>query len=543
MLDTDDSDSVSSTSTSRSENMLMSGADELQLDRESFLDQCVDALYEKRGSTREKALAAIIEAFNNNLQHEFVEKNRSATSRQSPFEPNDHHNDDRQTTITAMATIAPSSPISLRHQVQAIAISSIPWQPPIRLKLFPNTHYSTSHITTSAPHPQFYPPPISTSYGHGLGVGREWGLHGGGWAVMLVDLKKKRFGDWDCGSDHWSWGQSPRDIGRISPSYFTRSLNLVTGLFGYFTFVGGTEPEETEKSMQIMWQVVHPKRGSNVVTTKPSPAVITAMVSAWSLLLTTMDGRTLDPKTWQESISYFLTLLDKDDRSIRIAAGEALALIFEMGNLEKFCGEAKASSDSSDHEKNDSRNFAHIQGLRAKILNQVRNLSAEAGGRGSTKKDLNSQRNSFRDILDFLEGGYPPETSMKIGGESLTTTSWSQLIQLNFLKHFLGGGFVKHMQENEFLHDVFGFVPKRRQLFASEQKMSSNDKRLYKSPNSVANKARTQFRNRQRMLCQDRNTGHFAVGTGDDAVTTRWSKSQASDDILADVADYEPPHI
>ena len=48
MLDTDDSDSVSSTSTSRSENMLMSGADELQLDRESFLDQCVDALYEKR---------------------------------------------------------------------------------------------------------------------------------------------------------------------------------------------------------------------------------------------------------------------------------------------------------------------------------------------------------------------------------------------------------------------------------------------------------------------------------------------------------------
>ena len=74
-----------------------------------------------------------------------------------------------------------------------------------------------------------------------------------------------------------------------------------------------------------------------------------------------------------------------------------------MGNLEKFCGEAKASSDSSDHEKNDSRNFAHIQGLRAKILNQVRNLSAEAGGRGSTKKDLNSQRNSFRDILDYLE--------------------------------------------------------------------------------------------------------------------------------------------
>ena len=48
MLDTDDSDGVSSTSTSRSENMLMSHADKLKLDRDSFLDQCVDALYEKR---------------------------------------------------------------------------------------------------------------------------------------------------------------------------------------------------------------------------------------------------------------------------------------------------------------------------------------------------------------------------------------------------------------------------------------------------------------------------------------------------------------
>ncbi|PSS19708.1 Interferon-related developmental regulator like, partial [Actinidia chinensis var. chinensis] len=433
MLDMDDSDSVSSTSTSRSENMLMSGADELQLDRESFLDQCVDALYEKRGSTREKALAAIIEAFNNNLQHEFVEKKF----------------------------------VTLLHQ----CLNSVK-----------------------------------------RGSAKEISL-----ASHAIGLLALTTGPGDKAQEILEESVLPISQDLKSRSEASKISSLLDCL-AIVTFVGGTEPEETEKSMQIMWQVVHPKRGSNVVATKPSPAVITAMVSAWSLLLTTMDGRTLDPKTWQESISYFLTLLDKDDRSIRIAAGEALALIFEMGNLEKFCGEAKASSDSSDHEKNDSRNFAHIQGLRAKILNQVRNLSAEAGGRGSTKKDLNSQRNSFRDILDYLEGGYPPETSMKIGGESLTTTSWSQLIQLNFLKHFLGGGFVKHMQENEFLHDVFGFVPKRRQLFASEQKMSSNDKRLYKSPNSVANKARTQFRNRQRMLCQDRNTGHFAVGTGDDAV-------------------------
>lgn len=47
MLDNDDTDSVSSSSTSRSE-MIVSGAEEVHVDKETLLDQCVDALYEKR---------------------------------------------------------------------------------------------------------------------------------------------------------------------------------------------------------------------------------------------------------------------------------------------------------------------------------------------------------------------------------------------------------------------------------------------------------------------------------------------------------------
>lgn len=74
MLDSDDTDSVSSSSTVRSDSMAVSGAEEVQFDRETFLDECLDALYEKRGSTREKALTSIIETFNSNLQHAFMEK-------------------------------------------------------------------------------------------------------------------------------------------------------------------------------------------------------------------------------------------------------------------------------------------------------------------------------------------------------------------------------------------------------------------------------------------------------------------------------------
>ncbi|XP_063944890.1 uncharacterized protein LOC108211837 isoform X4 [Daucus carota subsp. sativus] len=295
-----------------------------------------------------------------------------------------------------------------------------------------------------------------------------------------------------------------------SKSDTTKILALLECL-AIITFIGGDNPEETEKSMQTMWQVVLPKLGSNVVTIKPSPAVITSAVSAWSFLLTTMDGWTLNQKIWLESISYLSSLLDKDDRLIRIAAGEALALIFEMGYLEKFSIATTGLSDSSNHNRIKARELAHIQGLRAKILNQVKSLSMEAGGKGSVKKDLNFQRNTFRDILEYLEDGYSPEISMKIGRASFSTITWSQLIQLNFLKHFLGSGFVKQMQENEVLHDIFGFSPKRKLFSGTEKHISGTEKRMYKSPNSVLNKSRTRFLNKQRMLCQDRNAGHFAA--------------------------------
>ena len=86
---------------------------------------------------------------------------------------------------------------------------------------------------------------------------------------------------------------------------------------------------------------------------------------------------------------------------MRIAAGEALALIFEMGSLEKFSGGAK--DDGSAQEGSKARDYIHIQGLKSKIVNQVKSLSAEAGGKGSAKKDLNNQRNRFRDILEYFE--------------------------------------------------------------------------------------------------------------------------------------------
>ncbi|KAL9386047.1 hypothetical protein Peur_023057 [Populus x canadensis] len=433
MLDSDDENSsVSSSSTARSDLMSVSGTDEVQVDKDSLLEQALDALYEKRGSTREKALAAIIDAFNTNLQHQFVEK-KFAT---------------------------------LLH----LCLNSIK-----------------------------------------KGSSKEMSL-----ACHAIGLLALTVGSGDNAHEILEESVIPISQALKSLSDSLKTVSLVECL-AIVTFVGATKTEETERSMQIMWQLLHPKLGSNVVAVKLPAVVITAVVSAWAFILTTMDGCSLNSKDWQEYISYFSTLLDKDDRSVRIASGEALALIFETGSIEKFATENKTTPDGSVPEGNKSREgYTHILGLKSKILNQVRSLSAEAGGKGSAKKDLNSQRNLFKDVLEFLEDGYAPDISMKIGGDSLQTSTWSELIKLNFMKHFLGGGFIKHMQDNEFLQVVFGFTPKRKHLLGVEHQMSSGEKRMFRSPNSIQNKARTQFLNKQRMLSKDRNVGHFAVGMGDE---------------------------
>lgn len=103
-------------------------------------------------------------------------------------------------------------------------------------------------------------------------------------------------------------------------------------------------------------------------------------------------------------VTYLSSLLEKDGRSVRIAAGEALAVIFELGDLEKFSAEAKGSTNGSVKEGSVSQEAVmHMHGLKSKVTNQVRDLSAEAGGKGSAKKDLNTQRNLFKDLTEFLE--------------------------------------------------------------------------------------------------------------------------------------------
>ncbi|KAF8013936.1 hypothetical protein BT93_I1715 [Corymbia citriodora subsp. variegata] len=260
---------------------------------------------------------------------------------------------------------------------------------------------------------------------------------------------------------------------------------------------------ETEKSMQILWDFIHQEGGTNISEDADAISILVAAISAWSCLLSTLDGWRVNSKQWKGAIPYFLSLLKtNNNEALQLVACEALFLIVEIGSLHKFSDETKAYDD---------------------IAKLVR----------STVCSINPT---------FIKYS----GSVAVGRQRVILSTRSELIQLNFLKQFLGqGGFTTHMLGNELLRDVFEFInqegpsdtrldipereevvkqyllpgrkPKARDKARSKEIdlsfSSSKDKlvdhRMNKSANSAKNKARTQLLNKNRTLSEERNIGHF----------------------------------
>lgn len=280
------------------------------------------------------------------------------------------------------------------------------------------------------------------------------------------------------------------------------------------TFFGASNSDETEQAMQLLWKFIYPESHSGKQR-KDSQAVLTAAISAWTFLLTTIDGWNLSYKTWQGAISCFLNLLNNRDETVCAAAGEALAVIFETNCLEKF-SEPKDTNGS-------------IPEVKDNIIKQLRSQFTKTSGENIPNQDTRKRFNAVLAALDFLEKGKCLDAHVSIGGEKLSFKTWSQMIQLKFMKNFLGkDGFLKHMKKNENLHNVFEFMPKTRNssdsiLYIPEREEVSirfflppiprpdgsllpfisrgekqRIKKMFMSPSSYLNKAKTQLLKKQR---------------------------------------------
>ncbi|KAF0934148.1 hypothetical protein E2562_023411 [Oryza meyeriana var. granulata] len=209
------------------------------------------------------------------------------------------------------------------------------------------------------------------------------------------------------------------------------------------TFAGADGNDEIEKSMDAIWSgVIDPSSGPGSKLAgdarNTTPQVLAAAVSAWAFLLTAVHERyEAEPgESCKDNIVLLANLLDDDDRAVRMAAGEALAA----------CVELKLAHDTAPED---------MEALKA----TVSDLATSPACKGAAdKRRLADQKDIFRQIDAFLECGESPRKSVRTSSSRqnvLKVTTWTKLLQLNFLTRFLGNGFHSHLQHNPLFDETF----------------------------------------------------------------------------------------
>ncbi|XP_071961068.1 interferon-related developmental regulator 2-like [Antedon mediterranea] len=196
-----------------------------------------------------------------------------------------------------------------------------------------------------------------------------------------------------------------------------------------------------------------------------------AALSAWTLLLT------IAPQIYIERITYthfdrLPELLQIEDVNLRIVAGEAIALFYELQreNDEEFVGE----------------NLEDLLGMLKELATDSNKYRA--------KKDRRTQRSSFRDIIRTIEEYEAPFEQIKFGTEFIEIDSWSRRRQYGVFREALSSGINTHLRENELLREIFD-LGAPVVLVAHSNRGSKFERTKY---NAAAFKARTKVRSKQR---------------------------------------------
>jgi len=155
---------------------------------------------------------------------------------------------------------------------------------------------------------------------------------------------------------------------------------------------------------------------------------VKASLNAFGLLFTSA-GTPMAMQAFEKNITVFEHLLDHSSSDVRIAAGENIALMFEM--------------------------FPDMRYNKKPLIATLHILSKESS-KHVAKKERASQRSAFRDILKTVEEQKSPEQRLKFSKRVIAFNSWIKIKRLNAIREILGQGLHVHFEENELISDIFG---------------------------------------------------------------------------------------
>lgn len=162
-------------------------------------------------------------------------------------------------------------------------------------------------------------------------------------------------------------------------------------------------------------------------------------LQAWTLLLTAVNSSSpqLVMELVEEHMDKITELLDSPHLDVKLSAGETLAVMCEIIKTHN----EQITGDDFDE-----------------LCDKLRDIVND-GQKSRAKKDLKTQRSSFREILAAIEEDEPLNLTIKFGRERLVLGSWSKRRQYDAFCELFTTGINQHLAENEVIRDIFGLGP------------------------------------------------------------------------------------
>jgi hypothetical protein len=263
------------------------------------------------------------------------------------------------------------------------------------------------------------------------------------------------------------------DVGRLSgmvptsPSDAERAVAAIRCVVAA-TLVCANKPADSRRTLKTIWEVMGEAEAAAI------PRVLAAAMSAWTVVLCAVrDIRGMAP------FARIAKLLGSDDPAVRMAAGEALAVCIELNILPRqpepprWGRDPRAESRPGDRPLLESRvtelafpeeKYAHKNERTEEItlFRQIDDL-------------LKKNKQQIEDLLKKKNNEQRPEESSGPGVVKVPKR-WVKLVQLNFLKQYIGEGFDSHYDLNlPLFRDSLGLT--RAAGGAEEEDLPAHDKK------------------------------------------------------------------
>jgi len=219
---------------------------------------------------------------------------------------------------------------------------------------------------------------------------------------------------------------------------------------------GGAGESEIAETCTFILEVI--QSDGAFVGADDNPEVVAAALQTYSYLITEVQDMEADS---EDAVEAFMEQLDSGDADVQIAAGEAIALLFEKSYTPR---EDDEDSEAEEEEEDDSDGPSTADKSLVKrynayhnpseVLDKVQNL-ANLSSKGFNKSDKQRLHRSFASVAITVENpraGLQSNNSSKMlvrihrEGE-IKVDKWWKLMRLNALRRLLAGGFINHYFE------------------------------------------------------------------------------------------------